>query len=265
MSIICQNSFEIKGSEEDIAKLKEAVLVTIDSEDATEDQIAKSYLTNDNKRMFFDFNGIVPIPEELIQIKNLSSAGLNALKLLNLRNNIPFKDVLYHKDKNEIIEFAENEFKLNEVGNINTDELCNIFLNMETEQKTSFLRQCSIDIDLGKKYLDNITKYGFPDAIGFCIEEWGTRHNAEFLILNKDTPTEFSGSFTTLHKEPQQFWHRVIRKFPNLEVTVRYFEPIIGNAGTISKSGKNTELRRVYADELHEFGKKYFGYEYPKD
>lgn len=136
----------------------------------------------------FDFNKIIPMPEDL-NIES-SSSGESAMRYLLLK--------------------AKSSFSLND------DDLSFIekMEKMKEEQPEVF----NEDIELGKKYLCNISKYGYRDWYLWSYANWGTKWNSSESDWVCDNVVMFDTAWS--------FAYPVIKKlselFPDVEICFTY-------------------------------------------
>ena len=167
------NEVEISGSKEDISKFLELV---------TEN---------------FDFNKIIPMPEELKNTTSGSLGDMGYAALYGTKEEIE-KCLNYHwvdaKNREELIEFLKNK-----------DE------------------KYMID---GEKYKSSIDKYGYKTWYRWAIDNWGTKWHLEDESHIVDRNDEYvSFVFDTAWGPPEGIHSKLVELFPNLEITWFYKEP----------------------------------------
>jgi hypothetical protein len=147
----------------------------------------------------FDFNNVVPMPEEL-NIPSSSSAewGMRYL-LLNAKHSI-----LWTVDDRSFMERME-------------------------KQKEENPDRFNNDVELGKKYLSNISKYGHTTWYEWHCANWGTKWNACEVEWVNDNQVEFETAWS--------FCFPIVEKlsklFPDVAIEFSYADEDSGsNTGT---------------------------------
>jgi hypothetical protein len=161
----------------------------------TKDESGKLY-TN-----LFDFNKVVPMPEEL-NISSSSSGewGMRYI-LLNAKHSI-----LWNDDDRSFMERME-------------------------KQKEKNPDRFNEDIELGKKYMSNILKYGYKDWYDFCSSSdgWNTKWNACEVEWTDENQVEFETAWSFCFNVVIQ----LSKKFPDVAIEFSYADEGSGsNTGT---------------------------------
>ena len=160
------------GEKNRVAEIKELVKTT------GKDDEGRDY-TNE-----FDFNNVVPMPEEL-NIAS-SSSGECGMRYLILKSQ---HSILWTED--------DRSFK-----------------KRMKKQKEENPDRFNEDIELGKKYLSNISKYGYKDWYNFRCDQWGTKWGASEVVWITDDIVEFETAWS--------FCHPIVKKlsemFPDVEI-----------------------------------------------
>ena len=147
----------------------------------------------------FDFNKIVPMPEEL-DIPSSSSGewGMRYL-LLNAKHSF-----LWTEDDRS-------------------------FMERMKKQKVSDPDRFNEDIELGKKYLSNIVKYGHKDWYSWRIEHYGTKWGACEIEWVNDDQVEFDTAWSFCFPIVQ----KLSEMFPDVAIEFSYAdEDCSSNTGT---------------------------------
>lgn len=170
-----------------------AVKITITGEKEKVDQVVNVVCSKqeDGKPYVFDFNKIVPMPEEL-NIES-GSRGEWGKRYLLLKAKLP---VTWTEDDREFVE------------------------KFEKRDKDDFY-SC---VELGKKYLSNISKYGYETWWGWCSDpaNWNTKWNScspEYDRINDNCAvytfdTAWSFCFPVIEK--------LSKMFPDVEIEFAY-------------------------------------------
>lgn len=164
------------GEQNRVAEIKELVKTT------GKDNKGKDY-TN-----VFDFNNVIPMPEEL-NIPS-SSSGEYGMRYLLLKAK---ESVLWTEDDRSFMERMEKQ---------------------KEEHPDCF----NDDIELGKKYLSNISKYGHKDWYGFNIAYWGTKWGAYEGEWVSDNCVEFETAWSFAYPIVE----KLSQMFPDVEIEFEY-------------------------------------------
>ena len=191
------------GEKNRVAEIKELVKTT-----GKDDE--ESGYTNE-----FDFNKVVPMPEEL-DIAS-SSSGEYGMRYLIL------------KDKH-LISWTDDDRS---------------FMERMEKQKEKNPNRFNEDIKLGKKYLRNISKYGYKDWYNFRCDKWGTKWNSSEAEWIADDCVEFETAWG--------FCHPIVKKlsemFPDVAIEAEWSDEDAGsNTGSIEIRNK-VYIRENYPDD----------------
>ena len=160
------------GEKNRVAEIKELVKTTGKDDEGSGD-------TNE-----FDFNKVVPMPEELDIVS--SSSGECGMRYLIL------------KDKH-LISWTDDDRS---------------FMERMEKQKEKNPNRFNEDIKLGKKYLRNISKYGYKDWYNFRCDKWGTKWNSSEAEWIADNCVEFETAWGFCYPIVQ----RISEMFPDVEI-----------------------------------------------
>ena len=191
------------GEKNRVAEIKELVKTT------GKDDEGRGY-TNE-----FDFNKVVPMPEELDIASSLSGeCGMRYLIL---------------KDKH-LISWTDDDRS---------------FMERMEKQKEKNPNRFNEDIKLGKKYLRNISKYGYKDWYNFRCDKWGTKWNSSEAEWIADNCVEFETAWG--------FCHPIVKKlsemFPDVAIEAKWSDEDAGsNTGSIEIHNK-VYIRENYPDD----------------
>lgn len=189
------------GEQNRVAEIKELVKTT--------GKNAQGKYTNE-----FDFNKVIPMPEEL-NIPSSSSGDLG-MRYLLLNAKHP---ILWTEDDRSFME------SMKKVKEENPDRF-------------------NADIELGKKYLSNIAKYGHKDWYSWRIEHYGTKWGASEVEWISDNCVEFETAWS--------FCFPIVKKlsemFPTLTIEAEWAdEDVASNTGSIEICNK-VYIREEYPD-----------------
>lgn len=180
------------GEQNRVAEIKELVKTT--------GKNAQGKYTNE-----FDFNKVIPMPEELnIPSSSSGDLGMRYL-LLNAKHSF-----LWTEDDRSFMEHMEK---------------------VKEENPDRF----NEDIELGKKYLSNIAKYGYKDWYEWSCNNWGTKWNASEIEWIADNCVEFETAWS--------FCHPIVKKlsemFPDVAIKAEWSDEDAGsNTGSIEICNK---------------------------
>ena len=175
----------------------------------------KDYLKTEE--LEFDFNKILPMPEEL---------------------NVPASS-----DEN----IARACYKAKLAGEVTVKELTEYDL-----QRMSFDEWAA----LGKKYENNVKKYGASNWYDWCIENWGTKWNA----CNAEWYGDEYIDFDTAWSCPEGIYRKLAQMYPDVTIEASFADEDIGNnCGTVLCENGECEIN--YVDTI-EFACGVWDYDY---
>lgn len=169
-------------------------------------EIGDKLLTIKDDIYSLDFNKLIPMPENLkLDAGSLESDSISCYYLsLNddekykLMKLLKSKEIFFHHDywnkyKKDIKYYESNPDKLkNNIDNFNG------LIDFDDKKHFNSLAE------LGKQYIENIKKYGYPQWYDWCVENWGTKWNVEDDVdvsYNKNTD-EYDITFDTAWSVP---------------------------------------------------------------
>ena len=173
------------------------------------DQLVETVSSNDGEYRAFDFNKIVPMPEEL-NISSCSSGewGMRYIILKSDKNYFLLTD----EDRNFIKQFENRS---------------------EEDIKDS--------LEYGKKYLHNLSKYGHKTWYDWCSDpsNWNTKWNSCDSECSRIDDNEVMFTFSTAWS----FCHPIVKKlselFPTLTIEAKWADEDAGsNTGSIEIRNK---------------------------
>lgn len=207
----CENKLVIHGNAEQLESIKSKLLST----------------TEDNEsRLCVDFNLLIPMPDEL-NIES-GSRGNHAKKFLEIPSKtpltLPIIEKYIHKAEVERIATKAKELKWT-VGDF-------IEWLIDNPKEQDIL---GLGINLGLQYINNLIKYGYPDWYDWRCNNWGCKWN-----VSADTCSVFINDdcieclFDTPWGPPVNWFTQLCSTFPNIEMTLSYYEPGMYFAGELS-------------------------------
>ena len=173
------------------------------------DQLVETVSSNDGEYRAFDFNKIVPMPEEL----NISSctSGEWGMRYIILKSDKNYF-LLTDEDRNFIKQFENRS---------------------EEDIKDS--------LEYGKKYLHNLSKYGHKTWYDWCSDpsNWNTKWNSCDSECSRIDDNEVMFTFSTAWS----FCHPIVKKlselFPTLTIEAKWADEDAGsNTGSIEIRNK---------------------------
>lgn len=112
-------------------------------------------------------------------------------------------------------------------------------------------------VELGKKALENIRKYGHKDWYDWSIEKWGTKWDA-YEVEVSAAESFIDLSFQTAWSTPFEVMKELSRQFPNLTVYVQYADEDLGcNCGSYLLEGGELKSQ---SDGDYDFAREMWGY-----
>ena len=169
-------------------------------------EIGDKLLTIKDDIYSLDFNKLIPMPEDLkldagsIESDSISCyyLSLNDDEKYKLMKLLKSKEMFFHHDywnkyKKYIKYYESNPDKLK-----NNKDNFNGLIDFDEKKHFNSLAE------LGKQYIENIKKYGYPQWYDWCVENWGTKWNVEDDVdvsYNKNTD-EYDITFDTAWSVP---------------------------------------------------------------
>ena len=126
--------------------------------------------------------------------------------------------------------------------------------NPEREQEFRF------DLNLGQRYLDNLTKYGETTWYDWRIRHWGCKWNADTTELDIGDNALIC-FFETPWGPPNQWFEVLCETFPKAELRLEFLEIGGGIAGTLSNDEGTYYSHYLDDAEIEKFAQEVFGYE----
>lgn len=180
---------------------------------------ADLFSTDDEGKKFFDFNKLIPMPQEL----NMTSGGSEdrAIKAyMTMHGNPALQKMM---DARSRFNFTVGDYKISKVE---IEEAAKRE-NMTVEEF----------VKLGERYCLNVFYYGSTTWYEWCSKNWGTKWNAcDSSIEDADTI-----EFCTAWSAPLPIVAELSRKFPDRVVMIEWADEDMGsNTGQIAL--RNAEI-----------------------
>lgn len=158
-------------------------------------QHVKKLVCNENEK--FDFNALIPMPKELdIESSSIGDVGLVVYVAKKINNGIIDNNLLKYiaEKENRDIYFFDNPERIKHSFATWDDETCERALK------------------IGKRYSENIEKFGCRTWYEWCIKNWGTKWNSFDVDWNEDGGCV---SITTAWSAPMPVLKALSMAFPN--------------------------------------------------
>lgn len=209
-----------------------------------------------NGEYSFDFNKLIPMPEEL----NLTAGGLEDTAVasyylsLDKTTQRKIEDKLYstkedfyknywNKYKERIDYFKNHSKELNE-----TEESFDGKIE-ETDKKFDSLRE------LGKQYVNNIINYNHSTWYDWCCDHWGTKWNVKknTEVYYDESNKEYEINFRTAWCSPYGIVKEFSKLCKNGELHWEYYdEDYDGDHVLTKENGKIIDTVYSYDEEIEE-------------
>lgn len=232
----CSNFIEIEGSAAQIADLAGKIIV-YDPE------------TGDPK---FDFNGISPIPEELL-FEGLDHVS-ESLRFFGLGNDMVVAECEkslygYH--------YKLLQEQLSPWLDWQSATVADVKLLLEHEPHLQDL--CKINAAVLRQARSNIERYGDLNWHGWCIRNWGTSWNAGECQSATVTETSIFIDFETAWSPPEGIYRAICAAYPELLLNACYMELGMYFAGRYHNVGSELIDAMCEESEVQAFCIEHFG------
>lgn len=194
----------------------------------------------------FDFNKIVPMPEELNIDEDESS-----------KNDIAIKSYLFTLDDKEAKRVHDILRRVPDLLYGNLDQAL---------ENKSYASPDNSDeyIELGKRLVDNCSKYGCTTWYEWHYNNWGTKWNAMDAEVGSALGSECDIYFNTAWSAPVPIFSALSKKFPDLIFSISYADEDIGsNCGYMNFANGIQESEKIfeYGDDSVKFACDVWGYD----
>lgn len=212
----CLNNMVITGDQKLVAELADKIIVPNPhgSEPAT----------------YFDFNGILPMPDAL----HIDEGSMLAYGLLP-------PDAVLAEQKSELSSWQYNLLAKHLSPLADWPTLTVAEANRLFEADTGLQGKCRINLELGRQLLNNILLYGHPTWYLWSINNWGTKWNSYGPQIDV-SDGRIQVVFDTAWSPPEGVYRAICEAYPGLRLEAQYYEPGIWFAGTFTGvDGKFTD------------------------
>ena len=152
----------------------------------------------------FDFNKIIPMPEEL-NVESGSMTEERIIYFLTERCSIPVEELTPEKARLASA-LVSNMFSSNWPAEI--------FRRVSKSMKDADEGKKKAAYEGGRRYVSNYRKYGCTTWYEWCNRNWGTKWNAcDTQILDKDTVV-----FDTAWSNPEPVMEQLGTMYPNIRI-----------------------------------------------
>lgn len=171
-------------------------------------------------KIVFDFNGTVPMPEEVLNI-NVGSSLNNAQDIIKVEDYGDWSGVNEKLNWPAWIKSAGIEEGLGASDTEKQYQMFNYMKSLTSEKDMEQARQIPI----------NIEKYGFGNWYDWSCANWGTKWNASYSEVITDEPDNIEVSFDTAWSPPISWVMQTENLYPKLSFTLEYEEGGMGFKG----------------------------------
>lgn len=180
--------------------------------------VIKQHLTKaQNGDLCFDFNTVIPMPKDLdIETGSRSMDGIK-LYLGTLNPLVP--NLGNEEEKMDIRDFAQ--LVLDNFGEQAADHLNRYIIRPSevADLKEKYKDQFDDVVELGKKQMENVQKYGAPNWYEWSLQNWGCKWNS-----SETSVADNSVYFSTPWAPSIQLVNRLAKMHPNLTIIHDYAE-----------------------------------------
>ncbi len=200
-------------------------------------------IKGEDDEMKFDFNKIIPMPQELNIISGSITTQCVNIYYTSLNPDVEDID-LGNKNQEEFDKatalLSKTRFRTYnaKVKNKEVEEFLDT--NYAKEEKIISIRDA---VDYGKKAVSNIEKYGTMDWYDWCTANWGTKWNACHNEFYEDSPNEIE--FDTAWGDVRHLILELSKQYPENTFTYEYSEEQIGlyTGFAICENGKIQDVQ----------------------
>lgn len=169
----------------------------------------------------FDFNRIIPMPEEL----NVVSGGYDDEFVQCYIQSLPKNEAeaIIEKLKQTECFYYGDYYKKFFAHEREIDADLRKRMEEEAQKSFPFVKEKTI-IGVGKQYVDNVLNYGAADWYDWCNENWGTKWNSVDARVEewKDTIDYY---FETAWSPCEPVIIALAKMFPDAKIHYSYYEP----------------------------------------
>ena len=191
------------------------------------------------------FKKLIPMPDDLAI--DSSSSGDAAVEILVANR--------FHSISN--INYGHFTEKCKDVGLNNAGELREYL-----ENHPEFEKVLHIEMELGKKYLQNIVNHNARTWYEWCPRHWGTKWDAYDSAITM-TEGKICAEFQTAWSVPKPVIDEIAKRFPNVALDIKFCDEGLNFTGIyLSSAGF---LYHESEEESKSFAKNEFGWTFDED
>lgn len=178
-----------------------------------------------SQESLFDFNKIIPMPEELdlpdSSLGGVGEAALYGVDIEEVLERVQFKkagivtreQLLAHLESNEELTYTADDHPANEMFGIKAGEILPVIRNADKIEA----------LELGERYYLNRLKYGAKTWFYWRAQNWGTKWNASEVELSEHHETgEPVIWFETAWAPPMPIIEKLSREFPEAVIRIDF-------------------------------------------
>ena len=229
----CENRLSVSGPKSVIAEIVQAVGLD---------------------RGEFDFNGIVPMPEELHITSGSSTSWGEDVLFGDWKRviEIPWIRERFFAAFGSIPEYREEM-----VSMIERVHAC--YEEPGVDAESIF----ALSLREARQAKQNVERYGFKDWYDWSVTKWGTKWNGGEVDVESLEPESFTIYFSTAWSPPVPVIEAMCVRFPEIEAEMSYAETGCWFAGKVY--GSDGCISDEPADDVKSFCENEFGHEFDAD
>lgn len=198
------------------------------------DLFERKYVKNENGETIFDFNLLIPMPDELNITETSEKKGWMTAYLAAVDPHSLITIAGYEKWEEErfmrILMLLRRDSSLSA---INYDD--KLLPDIES-------------IQMGEKYISNLEKYGYDTWYNWCVHNWGTKWNS--YDYSRYAFDKSVISFSTAWSAPFPVFEKLLQDNPDMSFMVYYADEDMGFNLGIYRYGQQT-CSCVWCEENH--------------
>ena len=179
-------------------------IIDTDKGEKPEEILARITNKNDKGERYFDFNTIIPMPEELNIVSG--SETIKALRWFMFAH----RQIITREEKEKVFDCIgswERE-QIREDTEETIQNLIDTHTDFEKPEKWKEFK------DYGERIFNNIMKYDCPTWYEWCIKNWGTKWSSDSTRID-DSEDDIVIDFDTAWSPPIPVLVALSKKYPN--------------------------------------------------
>ncbi|MFD1246054.1 DUF1281 family ferredoxin-like fold protein [Paralysiella testudinis] len=214
-------------------------------------------MISDNPDQPFDFNGIHPMPEEL-----LVAAGSGSMIMLEWNRLKP--ETLLSEAAGTLCQWHIDLLQQHLSPLTDWPSLTVAHASTLLADDIDLQRRCRTDLALGVQLQRNIERYGHPSWYDWRVENWGTKWNACESTFTVG-PNSIKVSFDTAWAPPEGVYAAICAAYPDLQLTALYIEDGMSFAGSFYNANGHLDDEPCSDCCIADFGAEHFGFDLSDD